>query len=86
MNKKLLKKLSLIILSAMILSSCTCPTQTAGRIERPASPIYPTIFGHKLQCLDVETYKLLSVRRAMCEGRVKTLENSIDEFNKKQTE
>lgn len=65
----------------MILSSCSCPTPKPGSIARPASPIYPTIFGHKLQCLDDETYKNLNIRRAMCEGRVKTLEKSIDDFN-----
>jgi len=81
MNKKISLKLILIILSVMILSSCSCPTEMTGRIDRPASPIYPKIWGHKLQCLDKETYKALNKRRAMCEGRVKTLEKSIDDFN-----
>jgi len=81
MNKKILLKLILITVSAMILSSCACPTPAPARIDRPASPIYPKIWGHKLQCLDKETYKNLNIRRAMCEGRVKTLEKSIDKFN-----
>lgn len=73
MNKKPLRKLSLI-LSALILASCCAePVYLQGKLKLPPKLVYEPISAESLQCLSDEAYTKLNARRAACEARIETL-------------
>ena len=71
-------KTLIIVLSGMILASCcNQPIGSQARLPLPQDLIYPKISAEELRCLSDSAYKKLNERRVMCEGRVKTLKNTI---------
>ena len=72
---------TLIIVSAMVLSSC-CGTPNQARLPLPQDLVYPKITAEELQCLSDSAYKRLNERRIMCESRIETLKNTIKKTHK----
>ena len=68
---------TLIIASAIFLSSCATTIATAPQLPIPPRPDFPPIPSHELECLSDQAYKDLVLIVKLWMNHVETLEDII---------